>query len=212
MLNLRCRYWKPFFNEIPCSKHYWSELKCKVDLSWPGIKNTRFKVWNKRKCLKDADSFALQLLHFTFYGRDNFACYVGQSLWLVGYSFFFAIQHIITCGHTVCRIQFAGVYGTLFLSLYDLITQLCTPTRLVSLQIQTYSFDWIKWAIWLAHKIFYSIEGMVNIPFPAGVRTGVVYVYASYVVQMALNLIIFLFYRYRFIIKLKAWNMSSTWN
>ena len=58
--------------------------------------------------------------------------------------------------------------------------------------------------IWLAHKIFYSIEGMVNIPFPAGVRTGVVYVYASYVVQMALNLIIFLFYRYRFIIKLKA--------
>ena len=99
-----------------------------------------------------------------------------------------------------------------FLSLYDLITELSTPSRLVSLQTQTYSFDWIKRAIWLAHKIFYSIEGMVNIPFPAGVRTGVVYVYASYVVQMALNLIIFLFYRYRFIIKLKAWNMSSAWN
>ena len=123
---------------------------------------------------------------------------------------FCAIEQIII--ESPSGIQFAGVCGTLFLSLYDLITQLCTPTRLVSLQIQTYSFDWIKWAILLAHKIFYSIEGMVNIPFPAGVRTGVVYVYASYVVQMALNLIIFLFYRYRFIIKLKAWNMSSTWN
>ena len=103
-------YWKPFFNKIPCTKHYWSELKCKVDLSWPGIKNTRFKVWNKRKCLKDADSFALQLLHFTFYGRDNFACYVGQSLWLVGYSFFARFSILSPVG-----ILYGGLRNPLFI-------------------------------------------------------------------------------------------------
>ena len=132
-------------------------------------------------------------------------CYVGHMI-----KFFVRLSRLSPRVHRAYRLLESTEPS--FLSLYDFITQLCTPTRLVSLQIQTYSFDWIKWAILLAHKIFYSSEGMVNIPFPAGVRTGEVYVYASYVVQMALNLIIFLFYRYRFIIKLKAWNMSSTWN
>ena len=69
-------------------------------LSWPGIKKTEFKVWNKRKCLKDADSFALRLLHFTFYERDNLVCSKAQTmkqLWTTP-----VFKHAYCMQHTVC--------------------------------------------------------------------------------------------------------------